>query len=880
MKNLFTRLMLVAVAAMGVMACQTEPEITTVPEKNTFTLTVTAEQETTRTYLSEADENGVYQAQWNEAGEVIRIFEYVNNSDTTSVASTGFERLTGGTAKFTAELTKIDEATVIEDIDYYAIYPESNRIKSDNTDITAFKFNTPTEQTPTATSFDGNADFMIAKPIVDQTEQLKDLSMSFKRLVSIGKMTLTNLDTESTIESVDLTFSLAEGAVAGYSSVDLTASQYTSCYQKFNTLKLSYNEPILKDDPIYFVSLPVCISAGDSFEIVVKTTDGCVFTRTVKLDGEKEIKLTEGNMTGFKVNMSEADKQEPSTDVFTLLTDENVSNLNAGDKIIIAAAEYDVALSTTQNKNNRGQASITKNDQKKTITTPGADVQILTLEAGTKTDTFAFNTGNGYLYAASSSSNYLRTETTLSDNSSWNIEVSDGIATIKAKGTNNRNWLRYNSNSSLFSCYGSGQEDVAIYYIDGEEPDYLTVSTNKIEFSADGGGETFTVSMNFEAEVSVTCDNSLFSITQGENGSYTVTAPKNEATEKITGTITVTAGEFTKTIAVTQEAVPVEAEEITIAEFIEKADATTEYKLTGTISNVVNTTYGNFDLTDASGKIYVYGLYSPEGDSKYWLTAGVKAGDVITIQGTYALYNDTTHEVVNAKYVSHYGVTAEKTSVEIDAIGGESTIAISLVNTDEAITATSDNAHFRASIDGENLVISADANETEAAITGTITIKAGDAYTEINVSQAKLVAEGEATPYSYTFTSKQFSANGPLALGVLSWTLAGDGGYWGYDGTKGQQFGSSGDPYKSMTLATDGYEGGIKKIVLNTSGASSVKATCTITVGGTQIGEEITITTTATNYTFTSGEALKGKIVISYTQTSSKAIYIKSIAIN
>ena len=573
--------MLVAVAALSIVACQTEPEISTVPEKNTFTLTVTAEQETTRTYLGEADENGVYQAQWNNEGEVIRIFEYVNNSDTTSVASTGFEKLTDGTAKFTAELTKIDEATVIEDIDYYAIYPESNRIKSDNVDIKAFKFKTPTEQTPTATSFDGNADFMIAKPVVNQTEQLNELSMSFKRLVSIGKMTLTNLDTESTIESVDLTFSLAVGAVAGYSSVDLTTSQYISCYQNYKTLKLSYNEPISKDAPIYFVSLPVCISAGDSFEIVVRTTDGCIFTRTVELAEGKEIKLTEGNMTGFKVNMSTADKQVPSTDVFTLLTD--VNELNAGDKIIIAAADYDVALSTTQNKNNRGQASITKNDDENKTITYGADVQILTLERGTIDGTFAFNTGSGYLYAASSSSNHLKTQVAIDDNASWKVEINkdtQGItfASITAPSSSNINVMQYNSTSSLFSCYAesSNMKPVAIYYLDGVEPDYLTVSTNTISFTAEGGGETFTVSKNFEAEVSVTCDNSLFTITPGENGSYTVTAPKNETTEEITGTITVTAGEFTKTITVTQEA-PAAAGENTVTYTFSNYTAGTQY---------------------------------------------------------------------------------------------------------------------------------------------------------------------------------------------------------------------------------------------------------------------------------------------------------------
>ncbi len=135
----------------------------------------------------------------------------------------------------------------------------------------------------------------------------------------------------------------------------------------------------------------------------------------------------------------------------------------------------------------------------------------------------------------------------------------------------------------------------------------------------------------------------------------------------------------------------------------------------------------------------------------------------------------------------------------------------------------------------------------------------------------------QAEEYSYTFSATQFTANGTKTLGNVDWTLAGDGGYWGYNGTKGQQFGSSGKPYKSMTFSTSGISGTITKIVVNTSGASDISATAKVTVGGTDFGNGITLTTTATNYTL-NGEA-SGDVVISYTQTSSKAIYIKSISI-
>lgn len=159
--------------------------------------------------------------------------------------------------------------------------------------------------------------------------------------------------------------------------------------------------------------------------------------------------------------------------LYHLVTD--AANLTVGSSIIIAASDYDYAISTTQNSNNRGQSAITKDDATKTLSAVSAGVQILTLEAGTTTGTYAFYTGSGYLYAASSSSNYLKTETTLSANSSWAITItSAGIATCTAQGTNTRNLLKYNSSSSIFSCYSSGQNAIAIYQLSAGTAYYTT----------------------------------------------------------------------------------------------------------------------------------------------------------------------------------------------------------------------------------------------------------------------------------------------------------------------------------------------------------------------------------------------------------------------
>ena len=159
---------------------------------------------------------------------------------------------------------------------------------------------------------------------------------------------------------------------------------------------------------------------------------------------------------------------EGTSQTATLVKD--ASTLNVGDEIVIAAKDADYALGTTQNDNNRAAVAVTKAGEKLTL---NDSVQILTLASGTKDGTFAFNTGSGYLFAASSKKNYLRTEKKLSDNSSWSIAIANGTATVIAQGSNTRNTMKYNPNTSnanpLFACYGSGQKDIAIYKVDSAQ---------------------------------------------------------------------------------------------------------------------------------------------------------------------------------------------------------------------------------------------------------------------------------------------------------------------------------------------------------------------------------------------------------------------------
>ena len=150
-----------------------------------------------------------------------------------------------------------------------------------------------------------------------------------------------------------------------------------------------------------------------------------------------------------------------SGDIFTLVTTE--SELKAGDVIIIVNKDASKALSTTQNDNNRGASAVTISGND---VTSADDTQEITLE-GTS-GAWYFNVGNGYLYAASSSKNYLKTQTTKDNNSKAQITISSSSTNIKFQGSNTRNILQYNPNTNngepLFSCYNpASQKAVSIY---------------------------------------------------------------------------------------------------------------------------------------------------------------------------------------------------------------------------------------------------------------------------------------------------------------------------------------------------------------------------------------------------------------------------------
>ena len=108
-------------------------------------------------------------------------------------------------------------------------------------------------------------------------------------------------------------------------------------------------------------------------------------------------------------------------------------------------------------------------------------------------------TAKMYLYASSSSSNDLKSQSTISANACWKIDFDgENVASIVAQGANTRNVMQYNSSNPRFSCYATAsQTNVYLFEKDGESAPEESVtigatgyatycSNNALNFSGTG----------------------------------------------------------------------------------------------------------------------------------------------------------------------------------------------------------------------------------------------------------------------------------------------------------------------------------------------------------------------------------------------------------
>lgn len=392
MKTFFKSILAVAVCASLFAACSKDDTVSDPSNGRKVTMTVTASSELESASGSRTTYDPLTgKISWNETGEYLQVFETAASKTTYANSQEG--TVSDGTAKFAVSFPENTNTPLV----YNAVYPASAWITSNNTDITNMKVVTRTSQQPTATSFDSNADLLIAKSISVES-QPTELQMSFGRAVAIGKMTVKNLASAESVLGVK--FTAPDKKVTGRSYVDMTAGTikeygYINNFADNVTLNYSSEMNITANSEAgmtaYFTCFPFEVAAGETFTVTV-TTASKIFTKTVTVQEGRALAFAAGDSSTFAVDMIGAAEEENET--------------LSGDYVItVSQSNVNYAMSSAAEGNRLAPIVITPENPFKT------DDETLVWTINKSGDNYTISQGENYLSWQGGSTNGATTST-------------------------------------------------------------------------------------------------------------------------------------------------------------------------------------------------------------------------------------------------------------------------------------------------------------------------------------------------------------------------------------------------------------------------------------------------------------------------------------
>lgn len=467
MKTFFKSILAVAVCASLFAACSKDDTVSDPSNGRKVTMTVSASSELESASGSRTTYDPLTgKVSWNATGEFLQVLETA--ASTTVFATSQEGVISGDIAKFAVTFPANENTPLV----YNAVYPASAWVTTSNTDITNMKVITPTVQQPTATSFDSNADLLIAKSISVES-QPTELQMSFGRAVAIGKMTVKNLASAESVLGVK--FTAPDKKVTGRSYVDMTAGTikeygYINNFADNVTLNYSSEMNITANSEAgmtaYFTCFPFEVATGETFTVTV-TTASKIFTKTVTVQEGRALAFAAGDSSTFAVDMTGATEEENET--------------LSGDYVITATqSEITYAMSSLADGSRLAPVVITPSNPYKT----GDETLIWTI------------TKSGDNYTISQGENYLSWE---SDNSATTSTTpyelvitknkSEGTYQIASAATPSRILAKNTQATYGFGFYtGSQTKDLTLIpaeYVKLPEitldPSTLTLSYNDTE---------------------------------------------------------------------------------------------------------------------------------------------------------------------------------------------------------------------------------------------------------------------------------------------------------------------------------------------------------------------------------------------------------------
>lgn len=211
---------------------------------------------------------------------------------------------------------------------------------------------------------------------------------------------------------------------------------------------------------------------------------------------------------------------------------------------------------------------------------------------------------------------------------------------------------------------------------------------------------------------------------------------------------------------------PSEIKDATVAEFIAAEVSTTQlYRLTGTITEIQNTTYGNLMLKDATGEVLIYGVKKDkDAGNTSFSELGAEVGDKLTVVGQRGAYNTTIEMKSGYCEKLEKDTTTPKFSVSTETLtakAADKSVSFD-VRGNVKWTVASDNAAYKVFPE------SGDGN-------GTVTVSFAENTTDKDVTVKLTVsttAEVATKSYTVTLTHKGVSAAGTEDFSSsVEWTL-------------------------------------------------------------------------------------------------------------
>ena len=195
---------------------------------------------------------------------------------------------------------------------------------------------------------------------------------------------------------------------------------------------------------------------------------------------------------------------------------------------------------------------------------------------------------------------------------------------------------------------------------DDKNPTYLhelRVSQSYVSLSTSGGSTTIDIQAAGSWSVSGAPEWLTVSPASGSgNGSISFSA---DAAEGRTAEVIISSEGLTQRINVIQGIATVST--ATCAEVLAGPDSKT-YRVTGAVTKIANTTYGNWYMNDGTGEVYIYGTLDKSGAEKNFESLGIEVGDEVTVEGPKTTYNGTV-ELVNVSVIK-----INKSLIKVDSL--------------------------------------------------------------------------------------------------------------------------------------------------------------------------------------------------------------------